>query len=115
MFPIITVKPGHPSPGQIPAALNITNTLSLVRTTSTTSLTITDLSHGDVEGSLSLSQSSRNVDTVDVAVEPLAEDHPIERPIELDPDSEEILLALNLQVFDLSHIGRLTVGPGIGS
>ena len=79
------------------------------------SLTLTDLSHGDVEGSLGLSQSCWNVDTVDVAVESLAEDHPVERPVELDPDSEEILLALNLQVFDLSHIGWLAVGPGIGS
>ena len=55
------------------------------------------------------------MDTVDVAVESLAEDHPVERSVELDPDSEEILLALNLQVFDLGHVGRLAVGPGIGS
>ena len=55
------------------------------------------------------------MDTVDVAVEALAEDHPVERPVELDPHSEQVLLALHLQVLYLSHVGWLSVGPGIGS
>ena len=55
------------------------------------------------------------MDTVDVAVESLAEDHPIEGSVKLDPDSEQVLLTLDLEVLDLSHVGRLTVGPGIGS
>ena len=113
MFPIMTVRPGHTGLG-LQYRLHLT-CYQYSRSERNHNHHLTDLSHGDVEGSLSLSKSCRDVDTVDVAVESLAEDHPVERTVELDPDSEEILLALNLQVFDLSHIGWLTVGPGIGS
>ena len=49
------------------------------------------LSHGDIEGSLSLAEAGGDVDAVDVAVEPLAEHHPVEGPVKLDPHSEQIL------------------------
>ena len=49
------------------------------------------LSHGDVEGSLSLAEAGGDVDAVDVAVEPLAEHHPVEGAVKLDPHSEQIL------------------------
>lgn len=55
------------------------------------------------------------MNAVDVAVVALAEDHPVEGPVEVDPDSEQVLLALDLQVLNLGHIGGLGVGPGIGN
>ena len=74
---------------------------------------VTHLSHGDIKGGLSLTQATGDVDTVDVGVVTLAEHHPVERSVKLDPHSEQILLTLNLQILDLSHVGRLTVRPGI--
>ena len=44
------------------------------------------LSHGNVEGCLCLPQSSRNVHTVHVGVEALAEHHAIERSVKLYTD-----------------------------
>ena len=49
------------------------------------------LSHGDVEGGLSLAEAGGDVDAVDVAVEPLAEDHAVEGAVKLDPHSEQVL------------------------
>ena len=69
----------------------------------------------DVEGSLGLSQSGRNVDAVDIAVVALAEDHPVERPVEDDPDPHHVLLALHLQVLDLGHVGGLGDLPGVSA
>ena len=76
---------------------------------------VTDLSHGDIKSGLSLTQSSRDVDTVDIAVEALAEHHSIEGSVELDPHSEQVLLALDLQILDLGHVGWLAVGPCVWS
>ena len=52
------------------------------------------LSHGDVEGCLSLSRWY--VDTVNVTVVTLAEDHSIERTVKHHPHSHQVLLALDL-------------------
>ena len=75
----------------------------------------THLSHGNVKGGLSLTKTGGDMDTVDVAVEALAEDHPIEGSVKLDPHAEQVLLTLDLQVLDLGHVGGLTVGPCIRS
>ena len=53
------------------------------------------------------------MDTVDVAVEAFAEDHAVEGSVKLDPDAEQVLLTLHLQILDLGHVGWLTVGPCI--
>ena len=74
-----------------------------------------DLSHGNIESGLSLSQSCRNMNTIDIAVEAFAEHHAVEGSVELDPHAEQVLLALHLQVLDLGHVGRLTVCPSIRS
>ena len=49
------------------------------------------LPHGDIEGGLSLAEAGGDVDAVDVAVEPLAEHHPVEGAVKLDTHSEQIL------------------------
>ena len=46
------------------------------------------LSHGDVEGCLSLTQPRRHVHTVHVGVESLAEHHAIEGAVKLYPHLE---------------------------
>ncbi len=53
------------------------------------------------------------MDTIDVAVVALAEDHAVEGPVEDDPHPHHVLLALNLQVLDLSHVGWLGNLPWI--
>ena len=76
---------------------------------------VTDLSHGNIESGLSLSQSCGNMDAIDIAVEAFAEHHAVEGSVELDPHAEQIFLALDLQLLDLCHVGRLTVCPSIRS
>ena len=76
---------------------------------------LTHLTHGDVKSGLCLTQTSGNMNTVDIAVETLAEHHPIERSVKLDTNTEQILLTLHLKILDLSHVGWLALGPGIWS
>ena len=47
----------------------------------------------------------RQVHAVGVAVEALAEDHPVEGTVELDVDADAGLLALHLDVLDLGQVG----------
>ena len=68
----------------------------------------------DVEGRLGLSESTGHVNAIDVAVVAFAEDHSVEGPVEDDPDPHHVLLALNLKVLNLGHVGRLGDLPGIG-
>ena len=56
--------------------------------------------------------SSWQVDAVDVAVEALAEDDPVERLVKLDRDLHQVLLALDIKAGDLGHV-RLSLRPGI--
>ena len=67
----------------------------------------------DVKCSLGLSKSTGHVNTIDVAVVALAEDHAVEGPVEDDPHPHHVLLTLNLQVLDLSHVGWLGNLPRI--
>ena len=55
------------------------------------------------------------MDAVDVAVVAFAEDHSVERTVEDDPDSHHVLLALDLEVLDLGHVGGLGDLPGVGT
>ncbi len=70
---------------------------------------------GDVKGGLGLAEAGRDVDAVDVAVVALAEDHAVEGPVENDPDPHHVLLALDLKVLDLGHVGWLGYLPRIGA
>ena len=53
-----------------------------------------------------MSQISWHMDAVCVSVVSLAEDHPVEGPVEDHPDPHHVLLALDLEVLDLGHVGR---------
>jgi hypothetical protein len=53
------------------------------------------------------------MNTVDIAIVALAEDHAIEGSVKDDPDSHHILLTLNLEILNLGHVGRLGYLPGI--
>ena len=85
----MTVRPGHTCPG-LQYRLHLT-CYQYSRSERNHNHHPTDLSHGDVEGSLSLAEAGGDVDAVDVAVEPLAEHHPVEGAVKLDPHSEQIL------------------------
>ena len=76
-----------------PYAIHSIHCLLLLYNESLTLVTclLPHLSHGDVEGSLSLAKAGGDVDAVDVAVEPLAEHHPVEGAVKLDTHSEQIL------------------------
>ena len=52
------------------------------------------------------------MDTVGVTVVSLAEDHPVERPVELHIDPDARLLALDLDILDLGQVW-LGGGPDI--
>lgn len=51
------------------------------------------------------------MDTLDIGVVALAEDHAIEGSVKLDPDPHQILLTLHLQVSNLGHVGWLRSLP----
>ena len=55
------------------------------------------------------------MDTVDIAVVALAEDHAVEGSVKDDPHPHHVFLTLNLQILDLGHVGRLGYLPGITS
>ena len=55
------------------------------------------------------------MNTVDIAVVALAEDHAIEGSVKDNPDPHHVLLTLNLQILDLGHVGRLGYLPGISA
>ena len=65
-----------------------------------------------VELGLTSANPGRQVDAVDVAVEALAEDDPVERLVKLDRDLHQVLLALDIKAGDLGHV-RLSLRPGI--
>ena len=66
----------------------------------------------DLEGGGDGAGAGGQVDTVGVAVEALAEDHPVEGPVELDVDPDAGLLALDLDILDLRQV-RLSGGPNV--
>ena len=66
----------------------------------------------DLEGGGDGARPRGQVDTVGVAVEALAEDHPVEGPVELDVDPDAGLLALDLDILDLRQV-RLSGGPNV--
>ena len=66
----------------------------------------------DLEGGSDGAGAGPQVDTVGIAVEAFAEDHPIEGSVELDVDSDAALLALDLDILDLRQV-RLSRGPDV--
>ncbi len=56
---------------------------------------------------LSLTQSCRYMNTVDVTVVAFAEYHAVKRSIKDDSDSHHVFFTLNLEVLDLGHVCRL--------
>lgn len=60
----------------------------------------------DLEGGAEVTSARFQMNTVRIGIESLAEDHPVERTIELDVDAHVSLLALHLQMLDLGRIGR---------
>ena len=53
------------------------------------------------------------MDTIDVGVVSLAEDHAVERAVKDNAHAHQVLLALDLKVLDLGHVGRLGHLPGV--
>jgi len=60
----------------------------------------------DLEGRAQVAGAGFQVHAVRIRVEAFAEDHTVERPIELDVHAHVRLLALHLQMFDLRGVRR---------
>ena len=60
-----------------------------------------------------LAKVSGDMHTVGVSVVALAEDHSVEWSVKDDPHSHHVFLALDLEVLDLGHVGRLGDLPGV--